>query len=106
VTEVTATDTDDDDDLPVLIRHSRDQVIIDGELHQDYNFLVYTFDGDSGEVTARTYLDNIWEVSILSPMFGEAVDAAVLRYLQRRFGLIKQLGGPEGYTVLWGVERW
>jgi hypothetical protein len=96
--------TDDDDALPVSIRHSRDQVIIEGEIHQDYNFLVYSFGGDGGEVTARTYLDNIWEVSILSPLFGEMVDPAVLRYLQRRFGVIKQLGGPEGYIVIWGVE--
>jgi hypothetical protein len=95
--------TEDDDALAVSIRHSRDQVIIEGELHQDYNFLVYCCGGDGGEVTARTYLDNIWEVSILSPLFGEMVDPAVLRYLQRRFGVIKQLGGPEGYIVIWGV---
>jgi hypothetical protein len=37
-------------------------------------------------------------------MNGAAIDPPVLRYLQRRFRVIKRLGGPEGYEVIWREE--
>jgi hypothetical protein len=88
----------DDDDLPLSIIHSRDTIIIDGKVDQDYRFINYKF---AGGVEARAYLDDIWEVSILAPADGHAIDASVMAYLQRRFNVIKQLGGPEGYTIIW-----
>jgi hypothetical protein len=98
---ITSTSTDDDDDLPRSIHHLRDTVFIDGNVNQDYRFLVYTFEGGEGEIVARAYFDNPWEVSITSPMFGGVVDAPIIDYLKRRFNVIKQLGGSEGYTVIW-----
>jgi hypothetical protein len=98
---ITAIDTDDDNDLPRSIQHARDTVIIDGKVDQDYRFLIYTFGSAQGEVVARAYFDDPWEVSILAPTDGAKLDASVLRYLQRRFRVIKQLGGPEGYAVIW-----
>ncbi len=87
-----------DDDLPLSIVHSRDTIVIDGRVNADYNFLIYTFpDG----VVARTYLDNVWEVSITAPM-DDAVPKTVMTYLTRRFDCVKQLGGEKGYRVIWG----
>jgi hypothetical protein len=97
VTDIVARSTDDDDALPLSIVHSRDLIVIDGKIHQDYRFLVYTFEGGA---EARMYLDDAWEVSITAPMEG-LPPAPVMAYLQRRFAVIKQLGGPDGYRIIW-----
>jgi hypothetical protein len=94
-------ETTDDDELPLSIVHSRDTIIIDDKIEQDYRFLSYKF---AEGVEARAYLDNIWEVSILAPANGRTIDASVMAYLQRRFNVIKQLGGPEGYEIIWEKE--
>lgn len=94
-------ETTDDDDLPVSIKHQRDTIVIDGKLEQDYRFLTYRFAADDGELEARAYLDDIWEVSITAPIDLPVVPADVLAYLQKRFSVIKQLGGMDGYRVLW-----
>jgi hypothetical protein len=97
VTDIVARSTDDDDALPQSITHSRDTIIIDGTIDQDYRFLDYRFEGG---VEARMYLDDSWEVSITAPIEG-LPPAPVMAYLQRRFAVIKQLGGPDGYRILW-----
>jgi hypothetical protein len=91
----------EDDDLPLSIVHSRDTIIFGGEVAQDYRFLVYRFRGPSGDIIARAYLDDIWEVSI--PVLGgpASLPADVMAYLQRRFNVIKMLGGPDGYMTIW-----
>jgi hypothetical protein len=94
-------ETTEDDDLPLSIVHSRDTIIIDGKVDQDYRFLSYKF---AEAVEARAYLDDIWEVSILAPADRHAIDASVMAYLQRRFNVIKQLGGPEGCEIIWEKE--
>jgi hypothetical protein len=91
-------ETADDDDLPLSIVHSRDTIIINGKVDQDYRFLTYKF---AEGVEMRAYLDDIWEVSILAPADGRSIDASVMAYLQRRFNVIKQLGGPDGYEIIW-----
>ncbi len=98
-------DTTNDDDLPISIKHQRDTIIIDGKVDQDYRFLTYRFAASEGEIEARAYLDDIWEVSITAPIDLPALPDDVLAYLQRRFRLIKQLGGPEGYRTLWQVKQ-
>jgi hypothetical protein len=94
-------ETTDDDDLPLSIQHHRDRVIVDGKLDQDYRFLTYRFASASGQIEARTYLDNAREVSITEPIDIPELPADVMAYLQMRFRLIKQLGGPDGYRVIW-----
>jgi hypothetical protein len=96
VTEIVDHATDDDA-VPLSIVHSRDTIIIDGTIDQDYRFLVYRF---AGGVEARMYLDDAWEVSITAPI-DTAVPPPVMTYLQRRFRCVKQLGGPDGYRILW-----
>ncbi len=102
-----ATDNDDiiqstdDNDLPISITHERDTLIFDGKIEQDYRFLTYRFKGRDGEIGARMYLDEPWTVSITEPMNCAALDADVLAYLQKRFNVIRRLGGPDGYIDVW-----
>jgi hypothetical protein len=91
----------DDDNLPLSITHSRDMIIFGGKLEQDYRFLDYRFPADSGEIKARAYLDDIWEVSITEPVDLDMLPEDVFAYLQKRFNIIKQLGGPDGYRIIW-----
>ncbi len=93
--------TKDDAPLQVQIEHHRDVIAFGGKVEQDYRFLKYSFAHSAGNVIARAYLDDIWEVSILEPQAIAAIPDDVLEYLKRRFNVIKQLGGPEGYTLIW-----
>jgi hypothetical protein len=90
-----------DNDLPVSIQHCRDVIAIEGKLEQDYNFLMYRF--KSG-VVARTYLDCPQEVALLEPLYPAEIEGDVLDYLKSRFSAIRQLGGAEGYTAIWGYD--
>jgi hypothetical protein len=81
--------------------HSRDQIVFGGKLKQDYNFLNYRFRAAAGDIQARVYLDDMWEVSITEPIDLEVLPVDVLAYLQARFRVIKQLGGSNGYRVIW-----
>jgi hypothetical protein len=47
------------------------------------------------------HLDEPWIVSIAAPMHCETLDADILAYLQKRFNLIRRLGGPDGYIHMW-----
>jgi hypothetical protein len=91
----------EDDDLPLSIVHSRDTIVFDGQVAQDYRFLVYRFAGRTVDIIARTYLDNLSEVAILSGAEPMPLPTPVMAYLQRRFDVIKTLGGPDGYLVVW-----
>jgi len=78
-----------------IILHLRDVIRDeDGQMEQDYNYLVYDFGGD---MIARAYLDTFDKVSILRP---GPVPEAVLAYLRARFDVINQLG-RDGYTMIW-----
>ncbi len=90
-----------DDDLPLSITHSRYTIVFDGQVAQDYRFLNYRFNGPSGDITARAYLDDIWEISILGGAEPASLPKDVMAYLQRRFNVIKMLGGPDGYLTIW-----
>jgi hypothetical protein len=91
----------EDDDLPISITHSRDTIVFGGKLEQDYRFLTYRFRVPAGEIVARVYLDDAWEVSITDPMGPVTLPDDVMIYLQSRFRVIKQLGGSNGYTTIW-----
>jgi hypothetical protein len=93
--------TTDDDDLPLSITHSRDMIFFDGKLEQDYRFLIYRFAAPDGVISARVYLDDMWQVSITEPLHIPALPDDVAAYLKKRFNVIKQLGGPEGYRIIW-----
>ena len=95
----------DDDDLPLSITHSRDTIMFGGKLDQDYRFLIYRFRGPSGDIHARAYLDDIWEVSILNGETETTLPADVMGYLQGRFNVIKVLGGSNGYTTIWHKHK-
>ena len=70
-----------------------------GECEYYYNHLVYTFEHEGTQITARSYLDNIREVSILqcpNDIDIEKELSGILAYLRMRYETIKQLG-PDGY---------
>ena len=96
---------------PTLIEHKVDEIIIEGEIEQSYNFVDYWFDCAVGRMRARAYLDRAHEASIYPPMLmvhGKPPQfledwmtrEAVIRYLSRRFLVIKELG-PQGYEHIW-----
>jgi hypothetical protein len=97
--------TTDDDHLPLSIKHARDTIIVAGKVEQDYRFLTYQFKAEGGEVEARMYLDDPWSVSIITPVVGSTLPVDVLAYLQKRFNLIQQLGGPDGTTDIWSKPK-
>ena len=90
-----------DDELPISITHSRDTIVFGGKLEQDYRFLTYRFRRQAGDIVARVYLDDVWEVSITEPMGPVTLPDDVTAYLQSRFRVIKQLGGSNGYVTIW-----
>jgi hypothetical protein len=90
-----------DDDLPVSIIHSRDTIVFGGNVEQDYRFLDYRFRAPDGEIVARVYLDDVWEVSIIEPIDGATLPDDVFQYLKSRFRVITLTGGPDGDRTLW-----
>lgn len=93
--------TRDDPEIAVTITHHRDVIAFGGKVEQDYRFLNYIFAHPAGDVEATMYLDNAWKVSVTVPPFGAAIPAEVIDYLKRRFTSVLQLGGPDGYAIVW-----
>jgi hypothetical protein len=98
---------DDADGAPNSIQHNTDYMIFDGRSPDFYyNFLEYNWETENGLVSARAYLDDIQEVSIFADdltreMLDEARFSPIIRYLQRRYRVIKMFGAPEGYEVVY-----
>jgi hypothetical protein len=97
----------DDDGEPNSIEHNTDYMVFEGNAPEFYyNFLEYKWEPDGGLVSARAYLDDIQEVSIFADdltleMLNEARFAPIIRYLQRRFRVIKLFGATDGYVVVY-----
>ena len=71
-----------------------------GECSYFYNYLLYTFEHTDTQITARSYMDDISEVSILqcpTDIDIESELSGILAYLRLRYPLVKRLG-PSGYT--------
>ena len=97
----TGLESTDDNGLPISITHERDLIVFDGKVEQDYRFLIYRFAGRDCAVIARMYFDEPRVVSITEPIDWDAADADVLAYLKKRFDIVRQLGGPDGYRTIW-----
>jgi hypothetical protein len=103
---------DDDDGEPLRVEHRVDYMFAEpGKLEFMYNYILYTWTFGAVTITARTYLDDLQNVSV----FGVAADASVftepddleaapylpaLRYLQRRFSVIKVSTRGGSYRVM------
>lgn len=95
---------DDEDGAPASITHGVDYMHEDCEnLMFYYNFLTYVWQVDDLALSARAYLDDILEVSMMGE--GLSIDrlqepqfAPIIRYLQRRFRVIKVFGGEGTYA--------
>jgi hypothetical protein len=94
-------DDDSEDGKPVSITHGADYMLSGPRsVEFYYNFLNYSWAVDGEEVAARAYLDDISEVSVFvapekleTPAF-----EPLLRYLQRRYKIIKTFADG-GYQV-------
>jgi hypothetical protein len=97
--------TRDDPPLNVVIEHHRDVIAFGGKVAQDYRYLTYTFSNKEGNVEATTYLDDVWNCSITVPGYPAPIPDDIMHYLQRRFNVIAQLGGSNGYVELWKKKK-
>jgi hypothetical protein len=78
---------------PDHIEHGCDYMLSpDGKLEYYYNFLVYTWEMGSEEISARSYLDNPHEISIVVSAQRLREDIGLrdlVRFLQRRYTEIR-----------------
>ena len=71
-----------------------------GECSYFYNYLLYTFEHNGTQVTARSYVGDASKVSILqcpNDIEDDSELGGILAYLRLRYPTVKRLG-PSGYT--------
>lgn len=98
---------DEDEIAPSLVEHRCEELFEGDQLVQIYNYVYYEFHTQDHFYWARSYLDEIEEVSIFGP-FGDAtrqeelddpIDTKIIAYFRRRYALLRQLG-EEGYEPI------
>ena len=85
-------DDDSDDGKPASITHGADYMLSGPQCVEFYyNFLNYSWVVDGEDVTARAYLDDIAEVAVFvgAEKLETVAFEPLLRYLQRRYKIIK-----------------
>jgi hypothetical protein len=99
---------------PSAIEHGCDYLLLpDGELEFHYNFLIYRWQIGTELIEGRTYLDgNQREISLFVPGLQLQLRAdlqAIVRFLQRRFLLIKSFhqddANAQGYSLVFRHQR-
>lgn len=90
--------------LPSKVEHlvDTDLDLRTGECSYFYNYLLYTFEHTGTQITARSYMEDVSEVSILqcpTDIDLESELSGILAYLRLRYPSIKRLG-PSGYTKI------
>jgi hypothetical protein len=94
-------DDDSDDGMPASITHGSDYMLSGPQsLEFYYNYLNYSWVVGGEAVTARSYLDEIDEITVFvgAEKLEQAAFAPLLRYLQRRYKIIKTIADG-GYQV-------
>ena len=100
---------EDDPILPVRITHNSEQIWDGDTLEQDYNYLIYEFETEQHQYSARAYLDEMHTVAVYGPFERNSpshkplkdveIDQRVLAYLRRRYAEITRLS-PTGYVPI------
>lgn len=114
--EVLIVTGEDDPIAPVRLEHRMDEVLVEGEPDQAYNYLAYRFERDGASVAVRVYMDEADRALLFPPEpagamaerspAAESLRQDVLCYLARRFRLIEELG-EAGYEPVWiASEAW
>ncbi|WP_166416733.1 hypothetical protein [Cochlodiniinecator piscidefendens] len=73
-----------------------------GECSYFYNYLLYTFEYAGTQITARSYLEDVSEVSVLQCPTGIDIERelnGILIYLRLRYPSVRRLG-PSGYAKI------
>lgn len=73
-----------------------------GKCSYFYNYLLYTFEHKGAQITARSYVDDASEVSILqcpTDIENDSELSGILDYLRLRYPTVKRLC-PSGYTKI------
>jgi hypothetical protein len=97
--------TSDDSPIDVTISHHRDRLVFGGKVEQDYRFVTYRFADANGDVSACMYLDDTLCVKITDPIYSKPIPDPVMEYLRRRFDTIEQVGGANGYVLIWTSQE-
>lgn len=93
-----------DEQFPIKVEHLVDTDLDPktGECSYFYNYFIYTFEHAGAQITARSYADDISEVSILQCPAGIDIESelsGILAYLRLRYQSVKRLG-PSGYIKI------
>lgn len=95
---------------PIEISHRVDEVIKDGRLFENYNYLRYVFEVEGLIIVANAYLTDDMSVQYFCPSTDkspfECVDAtdfesSVLEYLKRRYRIIYRSDFKDMPQVVW-----
>jgi len=85
--------------VPTEIEHSIDEIWVEGQLEQYYNFLDYHFEQAGAYLRARAYLDNARIVTLFGPfdrrgsitaIAAPDFETATIAYLSRRFHKVQR----------------
>ena len=84
---------------PAVIEHGIDEIWVEGQLEQFYNFLDYHFEQPGAYLRARAYLDDVRVVTLFGPFEQRGsitatrapeFEAAAVAYLSRRFHKVQR----------------
>lgn len=98
---------EEDELTPSLIEHRCEEMFEGDQLVGTYNYVYYEFRAQDHFYWARSYLDEIEEVSIFGPFSDETrqeklndpIDTRIVAYFRRRYALLQQLG-DDGYAPI------
>lgn len=85
--------------VPTQIEHTIDEIGVEGQLEQYYNFLDYHFEQAGAYLRARAYMDDARVVTLFGPferrggttgVSAPDFEAATIAYLSRRFQKIQR----------------
>lgn len=86
-----------DEIIPSLIEHRFEEITEVGQTSEEYNYLLHVFELDGHYYWAKSYLDEISQISVYGPFANKEhtqklkknIDKRILAYLRRRYGTVR-----------------
>lgn len=94
--------------MDIRVEHLIDEIVIDNDVVERYNFVIYHFETNGLYCWARAYADDFRNVSVHGPFTNdtcrtqiadEAFFGGVIKYLKERFPNVRKLG-QGGYSKI------